>query len=132
MWPSTVTGVLPSSLRLASPLLSSLSLAGSCAQRAPGNRPHSTTPSMLWRPVPTPTRFLLLILPLLSMGVAVWLWLRLAASVASEGYGPFTFLYGLAFALSLVLVCLLAYVVWCALSLQYRLDKENLTLRYAG
>lgn len=87
---------------------------------------------MLWRPVSTPTRFLLLILPLLSIGVAVWLWLRLAAGVASDGYGPFTFLYGLAFALSLVLVFLLAYVAWCALSLQYRLDKENLTLRYAG
>lgn len=60
------------------------------------------------------------------------MWLRLAASVASEGYGPFTFLYGLAFALSLVLVFLLIYVAWCALSLQYRLDKENLTLRYGG
>ena len=60
------------------------------------------------------------------------MWLRLAANVASEGYGPFAFLYGLAFALSLVLVFLLAYVAWCALSLQYRLDKENLTLKYAG
>ena len=54
------------------------------------------------------------------------MWLRLAASVATEGYGPFTFLYGLAFALSLVLVGLLAYVAWCAFSLQYRLDKDNL------
>ena len=60
------------------------------------------------------------------------MWLRLAASVATEGYGPFTFLYGLAFALSLVLVGLLAYVAWCAFSLQYRLDKDNLTLKYAG
>jgi hypothetical protein len=75
---------------------------------------------------------LLLILPLLSIGVAIWLWLRLADSVAIEGYGPFTFLYGLAFALSLVLVCMFAYVAWCAFSMQYRLDKENLTLRYAG
>lgn len=62
----------------------------------------------------------------------MWLWLRLADSVAVEGYGHFTFLYGLAFALSLVLVCLLAYIAWCAFSLQYRLDKENLTLKYAG
>jgi Protein of unknown function (DUF1648)/Bacterial PH domain len=56
----------------------------------------------------------------------------LANSVATEGYGPFTFLYGLAFSLSLVLVGLLVYVAWCAFSVQYRLDKENLTLRYAG
>jgi hypothetical protein len=64
--------------------------------------------------------------------VAVWLWLGLADSVATEGYGSFTFLYGLALALSLVLVGLLVYVAWCAFSMQYRLDKDNLTLKYAG
>ncbi len=87
---------------------------------------------MLWRPASSPFRFILILLPLLTIAVAVWLWNMLAESASMEGYGPFTFLYGLALFLSLILVGLLAYLAWCANTITYRLGGGNLTLSYGA
>lgn len=87
---------------------------------------------MLWRPATSPIRYALILLPLLSIAVAVWLWTMLAASAADEGYGPFTFLYGVALFLSLMLTGLLGYVAWGANSIRYRLNAANLTLAYGA
>ena len=56
----------------------------------------------------------------------------LADSAASEGYGPFTFLYGLALFLTLILSGLLGYVAWGATSIAYRLSSDILTISYGA
>ena len=87
---------------------------------------------MLWRPATSPFRFILILLPLLTIAVAVWLWIMLADSASRESFGPFTFLYGIALFLALVLAGLLAYIAWCANSIKYRLTEGSLTLSYGA
>ncbi len=87
---------------------------------------------MLWRPATSAIKFVLILLPLLTLAVAVWLWTMLADSATREGYGPFTFLYGLALFLSLLLTGLLGYVAWGANSISYRLNSGNLTVAYGA
>ncbi|MEO5953034.1 MAG: PH domain-containing protein [Chloroflexia bacterium] len=87
---------------------------------------------MTWRPASSAIKFVLLILPLLTIAVAVWLWLMLAESATSEGYGPYTFLYGVALFLSLMLAGLLGYVAWGASTISYKLDTGNLIIGYGG
>lgn len=87
---------------------------------------------MTWRPASSAIRFVLIILPLLTIAVAVWLWLMLAESAASEGYGPYTFLYGVALFLTLVLAGLLGYVAWGASTISYRVDANNLVIGYGA
>src|SRR6476660_2477702 len=87
---------------------------------------------MLWRPATSAIKFVLILLPLLTLAVAVYLRLMLADSAAREGYGPFTFLYGLALFLSLILTGLLGYVAWGASSIAYRLHSNNLTISYGA
>ncbi|MGA7731683.1 MAG: hypothetical protein WCD37_10490 [Chloroflexia bacterium] len=87
---------------------------------------------MLWRPAPSPFRFILILLPLLTIAVAAWLWTMLADSAGRESYGPFTFLYGLALCLTLMLTGLLGYIAWCANSISYRLSVGSLTLGYGA
>jgi hypothetical protein len=87
---------------------------------------------MLWRPAPSPFRFILILLPLLTIAVAVWLWTMLADSAGRESYGLFTFLYGLALCLTLMLTGLLGYVAWCANTISYRLTGGSLNLSYGA
>lgn len=87
---------------------------------------------MTWRPASSAIKFVLILLPLLMLAVAVYLWAMLAESAQSEGYGPFTFLYGLAFFLALMLVGLLGYVAWGAATISYKTDASTLTISYGA
>ena len=52
--------------------------------------------------------------------------------MASVGYGPHTYLLGVALVLALVLVAMLAYMAWCAFTLSYTFQGDNLVLRCGG
>jgi hypothetical protein len=64
-------------------------------------------------------------------GVA-WLWARLGERIASTGYDPQAFLAGVALCLALVLAAMLAYMAWCAFTLSYTYQGDNLVLRCGG
>jgi hypothetical protein len=83
----------------------------------------------LWLPKPSPIRYVLAVLPLLFIGVAIWLWGNLSARVALGGFDTGLYLLGLALMLTLVLAGLLGYMAWCAFSMRYTIDRQQLRLR---
>lgn len=85
-----------------------------------------------WRPKPSPQRFLLVVADLLCMGLVLWVWGGLSSRAAQAGFDPPLYLLGLLFFLSLVLLGMLAYVTWCAFTLDYVLDERSLLVRSGG
>jgi hypothetical protein len=72
------------------------------------------------------------VLPLLLLPGVVWLWAQLGERVTSTGYDPQVFLAGVALCLALILASMLAYMAWCALTLSYTFQGDNLVLRCGG
>ncbi|HEX8230862.1 MAG TPA: DUF1648 domain-containing protein [Chloroflexia bacterium] len=82
-----------------------------------------------WRAQPVPARLLLVVLSQLPLVLAVWLWFRLSERVSLVEYDGGVFLLGLTFSLSLFLYGMLCYLVYCAFSISYSLDRDFLTMR---
>src|SRR5919108_5891393 len=86
----------------------------------------------IWRPVPSPFRFFLLLMPLVGIALSVWLWGLIGERVALVDYDPGVFLLGMGLFLSLLLVGMSLYLAWCAFSIRYTLDGNNLTIKCGG
>jgi hypothetical protein len=86
----------------------------------------------VWSPVRSPFRFFLLVVPLVGMAMSIWLWDLIGERVARVDYDPGVFLLGLGLFLTLVLVGMSLYLTWCAFTIRYTLDGNNLAIKCGG
>ncbi|HEX8221750.1 MAG TPA: PH domain-containing protein [Chloroflexia bacterium] len=85
-----------------------------------------------WRAQPVPARLFLAVLSQAPLVLVVWLWSRLSERVSVVEYDSGVFLLGLGLALLLFLYGVLCYLVYCAFSISYSLDRDFLTMRCGG